>query len=131
MRLKMKITFNIIFIILLLPIVLLAVEPDEILNNKALEARARDISKNIRCLVCQNEDIGNSNADIAKDLRVLIREKLLEGKTDSEITDYIHSKFGDFVLFKPPLKSYTIILWGLPFFLFFFLYFSFFKKKNK
>ncbi len=127
----MKITFNIIFIILLLPIVLLAVEPDEILNNKALEARARDISKNIRCLVCQNEDIGNSNADIAKDLRVLIREKLLEGKTDSEITDYIHSKFGDFVLFKPPLKSYTIILWGLPFFLFFFLYFSFFKKKNK
>lgn len=127
----MKITFNIIFIILLLPIILLAVEPDEILNNKALEARARDISKNIRCLVCQNEDIGNSNADIAKDLRVLIREKLLEGKTDSEITDYIHSKFGDFVLFKPPLKSYTIILWGLPFFLFFFLYFSFFKKKNK
>ena len=126
----MKITFNIIFIILLLPIILLAVEPDEILNNKALEARARDISKNIRCLVCQNEDIGNSNADIAKDLRVLIREKLLEGKTDSEITDYIHSKFGDFVLFKPPLKSYTIILWGLPFFLFFFLYFSFFKKKK-
>tara|TARA_Y100000992_G_scaffold58027_1_gene35310 strand:+ start:107 stop:484 length:378 start_codon:yes stop_codon:yes gene_type:complete len=125
----MKITFNIIFIIFLLPIVSIAVEPDEILNNEALESRARDIGKNIRCLVCQNEDIGNSNADIAKDLRVLIREKLLEGQTDSEITDYIHSRFGDFVLFKPPFKSYTIILWGLPFFLFFLLYFSFFKKK--
>ena len=125
----MKITFNILFIFSLLPVFLLAVEPDEILNNEALESRARNIGKNIRCLVCQNEDIGNSNADIAKDLRVLIREKLLEGQTDTEIINYIHSKFGDFVLFKPPFKSYTILLWGLPFFLFFFLYFSFFKKK--
>ena len=88
-----------------------SVEPDEILADQELENVARIIGKELRCLVCQNEDIENSNADIAKDLRILVRKMLSEGKTKDEIISYIHSRYGDFVLLKPPVKGATIPIW--------------------
>ena len=93
-----------IYIILFIFSDLYAVEPDEMLDDPILENIARDIGKKIRCLVCQNEDIENSNADIAKDLRVLIRKKISEGKEKKEIISYIHSRYGDFVL-SPPINQ--------------------------
>ena len=90
-----------------------AIEPNEILKNKELEAQARAIGKELRCLVCQNEDIQNSNADIAKDLRKIVRIKLEKGESKEEIMDFIHSKYGDFVLFSPPLRFDTAGLWLL------------------
>tara|TARA_B100000989_G_C19287216_1_gene362814 strand:+ start:234 stop:620 length:387 start_codon:yes stop_codon:yes gene_type:complete len=107
-----------------------AIEPDEILDNQILENRAKDISKELRCLVCQNEDINNSNADIARDLRLLIRDELLNGKTNQQIINFIHSKYGDFILYKPPIKFYTVFLWVFPFVFFFSCLFMFFKKKK-
>ena len=107
-----------------------AIEPDEILQDQILENRAKDISKELRCLVCQNEDINNSNADIAKDLRLLIRDELLNGKTDQEIINFIHSRYGDFILYKPPIRFYTIFLWCFPFIFFFSFLILFFKKKK-
>tara|TARA_B100000029_G_C17215058_1_gene829572 strand:- start:195 stop:614 length:420 start_codon:yes stop_codon:yes gene_type:complete len=92
-----------------------SVEPDEILNNKNQELRARKISKNIRCMVCQNESIDESNAPLAKDLRIIIRNKIKEGKTDKEIYNFLTDRYGDFVLLKPPFKPSTIPLWLLPF----------------
>lgn len=106
-----------------------SIEPNEILLNKELEQRAREISKKLRCLVCQNEDIDNSNADIAKDLRLLLREKLTDGETDKEIIDFIHSKYGDYILYSPPVKTYTLILWLAPFIFLLFFSMLFFKKK--
>ena len=89
--------------------------PDEILEDKKLEMRARIISKNIRCLVCQNQSIDESNSPLAKDLRTVIREKLLEGKNDDEIYSFLTDRYGDFILLKPPFKLITIALWFLPF----------------
>ena len=106
-----------------------AIEPHEVLKNKELEKTAREIGKELRCLVCQNEDIQNSNADIAKDLRTLVRKKLLEGESKSEIIDYIHSRYGDFVLFSPPLRFDTIGLWVFPLLFFLVLSFFFFRRK--
>ena len=106
-----------------------AIQPDEILENKELEKTARDIGKELRCLVCQNEDIQNSNADIAKDLRALVRKKLLEGESKSQIIDYVHSRYGDFVLFSPPFRIDTIGLWILPIIFFLILSFFFFRQK--
>lgn len=105
------------------------IEPDEILSNNELEQRAREISKKLRCLVCQNEDIDSSNADIAKDLRSLLREKLINGETDKEIIDFIHKKYGDYILYSPPLKVHTFLLWFAP--IFFLIFFStlLFKRK--
>lgn len=91
-----------------------AVEPDEILDNPALEARAREISQVVRCVVCQNESIDSSNAGIAKDLRLLIRERLKEGDSNREVLDYLTARYGDFVLLKPPVKPATYILWFAP-----------------
>ena len=93
-----------------------SVEPDEILKNEKMELRARIISKNTRCLVCQNQSIDESNAPLAKDLRIIIRKKIKEGKTDSEIYQFLTDRYGDFILLKPPLKLSTFILWFLPFF---------------
>ena len=107
-----------------------SVEPNEILENKQLEKVAREIGKNLRCLVCQNEDIENSNADIAKDLRLLVRKKLLEGESKKEIIDFVHSRYGDFVLFSPPLRFDTLALWILPLVFFLFLLYLFFRRKN-
>ena len=91
------------------------VEPDEILKNQEQELRARNISKNIRCMVCQNQSIDESNAPLAKDLRILIREKIKDGKSNEEIYKFLTDRYGDFILLKPPLKSSTLALWFLPF----------------
>jgi cytochrome c-type biogenesis protein CcmH len=92
-----------------------AVEPDEILTDQKQEAMARDISKNIRCMVCQNQSIDESNAPLAKDLRILIRNKIEEGKTKEEIYKFLTDRYGDFILLKPPFKLSTLALWFLPF----------------
>ena len=92
-----------------------AVEPDEVLENKKQEFRARNISKNIRCMVCQNQSIDESNAPLAKDLRILIRNKIKDGKKDEEIYKFLTHRYGDFILLKPPFKLNTLALWLLPF----------------
>ena len=94
-----------------------AVEPDEILQNTVLEQRARSISSGLRCLVCQNQSIDDSDAPLAKDLRVLVRERLSAGDTDQQVTDYIVERYGQFVLLKPPFNTHTLLLWVTPFFL--------------
>ena len=94
------------------------VEPDEILENQKQEFRARDISKNIRCMVCQNQSIDESNAPLAKDLRILIRNKIKEGNNNEEIYKFLTDRYGDFILLKPPFKSSTLALWFLPFIFF-------------
>ena len=95
-----------------------SIEPDEILKNNKQELRARNISKNIRCMVCQNQSIDDSNSPLAKDLRVLIRNQILEGKKDEEIYKYLTNRYGDFILLKPPFKLITVALWLLPFIFF-------------
>ena len=92
-----------------------AVEPEEFLQNPQQEMRARNISKNIRCLVCQNESIDDSSAPLAKDLRTLIRIKVQENDTDEEIYKFLTDRYGDFILLKPPFKISTFLLWSLPF----------------
>lgn len=88
-----------------------AVDPSEILSDPALESRARHLSKGLRCLVCRNQSIDDSDAQLAKDLRVLVRERLVAGDTDEEIIDYVRSRYGDYVLLKPPLNLKTALLW--------------------
>lgn len=88
-----------------------AVQPDEILDDPALEARARAISLGLRCLVCQNQSIDDSDAPLAKDLRVLVRERLKAGDTDEEIEEFVVARYGEFVLLKPRLSRHTLILW--------------------
>ena len=95
-----------------------AVEPDEIMENKNMELRARNISKNIRCMICQNQSIDESDAPLAKDLRILIRNKIREGNNDNEIYKFLTDRYGDFILLKPPFKLDTIALWLLPFIFF-------------
>lgn len=92
----------------------LAVNPDEILADPALEARARAISANLRCMVCQNQSIDDSNAELAKDLRVLVRERLMKGDSDAAVYDYLVSRYGEFVLLKPRFSAHTALLWGMP-----------------
>ena len=93
-----------------------AVDPDEILINKKQEIKARNISKNIRCMVCQNQSIDESDAPLAKDLRILIRSKIQKGETDKEIYKFLTDRYGDFILLKPRLGLNTIALWFLPIF---------------
>ena len=88
--------------------------PDEVLSDPALEARARQLSTGLRCLVCQNQSIDDSNADLAKDLRLLVRERLVAGDTDDEVIDYLVSRYGEFVLLKPRFDWATLALWGTP-----------------
>ena len=90
------------------------VEPNEIISNTIYENRARDLSKGIRCLVCQNQSIDDSDSDLAKDLRRIIRKKIIQGDTDNEITQYLVDKYGNFILMKPPLYQDTYILWISP-----------------
>ena len=90
------------------------VEPNEIISNPIYENRARDLSKGIRCLVCQNQSIDDSDSDLAKDLRRIIRKKIIQGETDHEITQYLVDKYGNFILMKPPLYQDTYILWISP-----------------
>ena len=91
------------------------VEPDEALQNQKQELRARNISKNIRCMVCQNQSIDDSNAPLAKYLRILIRNKIQDGNNDEEIYKFLTDRYGDFILLKPPLKLSTLVLWFSPF----------------
>ena len=92
-----------------------SVEPDEFLQNPKKELRARNISKNIRCLVCQNQSIDESSAPLAKDLRILIRRKIEQGNSDEKIYNYLTERYGDFILLNPPFKISTLFLWFLPF----------------
>jgi len=92
-----------------------SVEPEEFLQNPKQEMRARNISKNIRCLVCQNQSIDDSSAPLAKDLRALIRIKVQENDTDEKIYKFLTDRYGDFILLKPPFKISTFLLWSLPF----------------
>jgi len=110
------------------------VEPDEVLENQKQELRARNISKNIRCMVCQNQSIDESSAPLAKDLRILIRNKIKDGKKDKEIYKFLTDRYGDFILLKPPLKLSTLALWILPFIFLaigIFIVFSYNKKSKK
>jgi cytochrome c-type biogenesis protein CcmH len=91
-----------------------AVEPSEMLKDPALEARARSISREIRCLVCQNQSIDDSNADLARDLRIIVRERLTAGDSDLQVRNYLVARYGDFVLLDPPFKAKTVILWAGP-----------------
>jgi len=111
-----------------------AVEPDEVLENKKQELRARNISKNIRCMVCQNQSIDESSAPLAKDLRILIRNKIIQGNKDKEIYKFLSDRYGDFILLKPPFKLSTLVLWFLPFIFFIvgvFIVFIHNKKSKK
>ena len=92
-----------------------SVEPDEILQNPKQELRARNISKYIRCMVCQNQSIDESDAPLAKDLRILIRNQIKDGKNDEEIYKFLTDRYGDFILLKPAFKLNTLALWLLPF----------------
>lgn len=88
-----------------------AVQPDEVLSDPALEARARDLSRDLRCVQCQSESIDDSNAAIARDLRLLVRERLLAGDSDAEVKDYLVARYGEFVLLSPPLHGANWLLW--------------------
>ena len=101
-------------LLLLLALPALAVEPNERLADPALEARARSLSRGLRCLVCRNESIDESHADLAHDVRVLLRERLLAGDSDAAAIRFITDRYGDFVLLDPPLKGATAVLWMAP-----------------
>ena len=91
-----------------------AVRPDEMLAEPALEARARTIGKELRCLVCQNQSVDDSDADLAHDLRMLVRERLKAGDSDAQVVAYVRARYGDFVLLRPPFQIDTLLLWGGP-----------------
>jgi cytochrome c-type biogenesis protein CcmH len=95
-----------------------AVNPDEVLADPALEARARALSAQLRCMVCQNQSIDDSNAELARDLRLLVRERLKNGDSDTAVIDYVVSRYGEFVLLNPRLRGETLLLWGAPIVLF-------------
>ena len=108
-----------------------AVQPDEILSNPDLEVRARSLSEGFRCLVCQNQSIDESDAPLAKDLRILIRERLTLGDSDSQVTDFVVSRYGDYVLLKPRMMFQTVILWATPFLILIVGFSSFLRRKNQ
>jgi cytochrome c-type biogenesis protein CcmH len=114
----MKRVFFIIFIMLIMQSAALAVRPDEILASQNLEARAREIAQSLRCLVCQNQSIDDSDADLAHDLRVIVRQRLMAGDSDDQVKQYIVSRYGDYVLLKPPFEPETYLLWLGPAILF-------------
>ena len=91
-----------------------AVKPDEVLADPALEARARLLSEGLRCMVCQNQSIDESDADLARDLRILVRQRLVAGDTDQQVMDYVVSRYGEFVLLKPRFDLRNALLWGTP-----------------
>ena len=121
------------FVLLLNPLNVFSIEPDEILSDSKLENRARNLSKGIRCLVCQNQSIDDSDAELAKDLRKIIRIKIVEGKKDKEINDFLVEKYGNFILMKPPFYSETFLLWSSPFIIVFigFIIIFFSLKKTR
>ncbi len=98
----------------LIPSLSFAVEPGEMLKDPKLEARARALSAQLRCLVCQNELIDDSQAQLAHDIRMLVRQRIMAGESDKQILAFLVSRYGDFILLKPPLKAETVLLWGTP-----------------
>ncbi|MDX8459313.1 cytochrome c-type biogenesis protein [Mesorhizobium humile] len=114
----MKARFSLAPLVLLLALVFAgaaqAVKPDEVLQDPALEARARALSEGLRCMVCQNQSIDESDADLARDLRILVRQRLVAGDTDQQVMDYIVSRYGEFVLLKPRFSLRNALLWGTP-----------------
>jgi len=92
----------------------LAVQPDEIMSDPAKEARARDLSRELRCMVCQNQSIDDSEAPLARDLRLLVRERIAAGDSDAQVVDFLVARYGEFVLLKPRLNPHTWLLWLLP-----------------
>jgi cytochrome c-type biogenesis protein CcmH len=90
-----------------------AVQPDEVMSDPAKEARARDLSRELRCMVCQNQSIDDSEAPLARDLRILVRERIAAGDTDAQVIDFLVARYGEFVLLKPRLNSHTWLLWFL------------------
>ena len=112
---KFFISFSIIILSQFINNYSFSVDPNEILKNEKQELRARNLSKNIRCLICQNQSIDDSSAPIAKDLRILIRDKIKEGKSNDEIYNLLTKRYGDFILLKPSFKLNTLALWILPF----------------
>jgi cytochrome c-type biogenesis protein CcmH len=92
----------------------LAVNPDEVLADPALETRARELSAQLRCMVCQNQSIDDSNAELAKDLRLLVRERITNGDSDDDVIAYVVSRYGEFVLLNPRFEMKTLLLWGAP-----------------
>ena len=129
----MKKILLISFVLLLSPLDAFSIEPGEILSDSKLENRARNLSKGIRCLVCQNQSIDDSDSELAKDLRKIIRIKIVEGKKDKEINDFLVEKYGNFILMKPPFYSETFLLWSSPFIIVFigFIIIFFSLKKTR
>ena len=129
----MKKILLITFVLLLSPLNAFSIEPDEILSDSKLENRARNLSKGIRCLVCQNQSIDDSDSELAKDLRKIIRITIVEGKKDKEINDFLVEKYGNFILMKPPFYSETFLLWSSPFIIVFigFIIIFFSLKKTR
>ncbi|MGA7595289.1 MAG: cytochrome c-type biogenesis protein [Gallionella sp.] len=107
--------YLLLILIALLPTFAYAGQAKDLAEDPVLEQRMVHLAKNLRCLVCQNESLASSRADLAKDLRQEVREKMKQGMTDQQIIDFLVSKYGDFVLFDPPMKRYTILLWYGPF----------------
>ena len=112
----------------------LALQPDEILQDNVLEERARVISKELRCLVCQNQSIDDSDAPLARDLRLLVRERLQTGESDDEVIKFVVDRYGDFVLLRPPVKASTLALWISPVALLLlgiFIFLTWFRKQRQ
>jgi len=127
--------YLLILLIGLMPVVVHAGEAKDLAEDPVLEKRMVGLAENLRCLVCQNESLASSRSDLAQDLRQEVREKMQQGMTDQQIIDFLVSKYGDFVLFDPPMKRYTILLWYGPFALLLIgligLYWQLRKRKEK
>jgi cytochrome c-type biogenesis protein CcmH len=104
-----------LLLVLLMAAPAFAVQPDEILKDPVLETRARALSQELRCMVCQNQSIDDSDAPLAKDLRVLVRERLTAGDSDRQVIDFLVARYGEFVLLRPRMNGHTVLLWTTPF----------------
>ena len=109
-----RLALIVLLVALVAPTAAPAVEPDEILKNPQLEARARHLSEELRCMVCQNQSIDDSAAPLARDLRLLVRERLTAGDSDQQVLNYLVARYGEFVLLKPRFELQNLLLWGLP-----------------
>lgn len=114
MNARLSLTSIVLLLALFFAGTAMAVKPDEMLADPALEARARVLSEGLRCMVCQNQSIDESDADLARDLRILVRQRLVAGDTDQQVMDYVVSRYGEFVLLKPRFEPRNALLWGTP-----------------
>ena len=105
---------TLLFVLFMAVVPAAAVQPDEVMDDPALEARARALSAELRCMVCQNQSIDDSNAELARDLRILVRDRIRAGDTDEEVLDYVVSRYGEFVLLKPRVSARNALLWATP-----------------